>query len=285
MAGIFSAERAINLAQLHGGVGTTHPPDVHLAAHLLQVFRHRFGGPNILNDKTLDIFLFDEVMSQHGNHQIRGDEVAVLIDEHHAVGVTIEDHTDVGLGFTHLFLQRDNIFRFQRIRLVVREGAVQRVEQVERLVPEDLLDEDRSHAVGAVHHQVQVVYIIMILRLELQVFLLYGVIDNLAFGVSDDHFFVQHFLFQFPETGVEAHGQRILSGDLQPVVFFRVMGRGNHHRCLESMLGREVINHRGGGEPHVIYIRARVGDAACEGVEHIVGGQPHIPANQHLVGM
>ncbi len=125
----------------------------------------------------------------------------------------------------------------------------------------------------------------MILRLELQVFLFDRIIDYLAFRGGDDDLFVQNLLFQFAKAGVEANGQCILPGDLQSVVFFGVMGCGNHHGSLETVLRGKVVDHRGGGESHVIHICARVGDAACEGVEHVVGGQPHIPAYQHLVGV
>ena len=125
----------------------------------------------------------------------------------------------------------------------------------------------------------------MILRLELQVLLFDGIIDHLAFRGSDDHLIVQYLLLQFAQSRIVTDGQGILPRNLQPVVFLWVMRGGNHHGSWESVLRGEVIDHRGGGEPHVIHVRARVGDAACEGVEHVVGGQPHIPANQHLVGV
>ena len=52
----------------------------------------------------------------------------MFIHEHYTVSIAIEHDADISFGFAHFLLQRDDIFRFQRIRLVVRERAVQRVE-------------------------------------------------------------------------------------------------------------------------------------------------------------
>ena len=88
-----------------------------------------------------------------GRHRL-----AALVDDEAAVGVTVEGQPDVGAGAPHLRLQVDQVGRIQRVRLVVREAAVELEVQ--------LLDADRQavehgghrvagHPVAGVDHDVQ----------------------------------------------------------------------------------------------------------------------------------
>ena len=62
-----------------------------------------------------------EVVAEHRNHKVWRDEPAVLIHEHHAVSVSVEDHSDVSLCLRHELFQVCDILLHKRIRLMVRE--------------------------------------------------------------------------------------------------------------------------------------------------------------------
>ena len=59
----------------------------------------------VLMDISLLASFLEEVMSKDCNHKVRRDEPAVLIYEHHAVSVSVEDHTYIGLCLGYEFLQ------------------------------------------------------------------------------------------------------------------------------------------------------------------------------------
>ena len=102
--------------------------------------------------------------------------------------------------------------------------------------------------------------------MELQILIFDGVVDDFPFRLFDLWDLLDH-LFQFAKSGVVADGEGVGGGDFESVMFFGVVGGGDHDRGVEAVSCGEVIYHRGGGEPHVVNICAGVGDAAGEGFE------------------
>ena len=61
-----------------------------------------------------------------------GDELALVVDEEHPVGVAVEGEADVGAGLEHPGLEVDQVLGLDGVGRVVREGAVElAVEDVE----------------------------------------------------------------------------------------------------------------------------------------------------------
>ena len=60
------------------------------------------------------------------------------------------------------------------------------------------------------------------------------------------------------------------------------MGGCNHHRCVETVLGSEIIDHWSGGQSHVVNVTAGIGDALRQRLEHGRGGETHVAADQYF---
>ena len=69
-------------------------------------------------------------MAENGDHQVRGYEFALIVDEHNPVSVAVIDHTDIGTDLFDKALKRLHIFGYQWIRLMIRESAVQILKDV-----------------------------------------------------------------------------------------------------------------------------------------------------------
>ena len=63
-------------------------------------------------------------MSERSDHEVWGNEAAVLIHEHHAVCISVIDDTDISFDLSDELLKIHDILEIKRIRLVVREASV-----------------------------------------------------------------------------------------------------------------------------------------------------------------
>ena len=134
-----AAPYAVDFSQLSGSIGPADLPCEHLRAHRLQIFTHSLRTADILNDGSRLMSLVNEVVAQHCNHQVRRYEMSLFIHEHHAVSITVIDDARIRADFLHELLKSHHIFVYQRIRLMIRERAVHRVENIFRLIAENLL--------------------------------------------------------------------------------------------------------------------------------------------------
>ena len=66
-------------------------------------------------------------------------------------------------------------------------------------------------------------------------------------------------LLDLSESCVEAYRKRILTRNLEAVVFCRIMRRCDLHRSLEAIVGSSEVNHRSGAQSDIINIGTCVG--------------------------
>ncbi len=86
-------------------------------------------------------------MPKDCNHQVRRYEAAVFVHEHHPVGVTVVNYSDICSRFPYKILEGLDILLHKRIRLMVREAAVKLSKNIVRDISEDIVGIQRSHAV------------------------------------------------------------------------------------------------------------------------------------------
>ena len=132
------AEARTRLKKFLRGEGTSDLPGRHLASHRSEVLAYRLRAADVLEHGSGLVPLVDEIVAENGDHQVRRDELALVVHEHHTVSVTIIDDTHIRAGLLHQSLKRLDILRNQRVRLVVREVSVKFFEYVGRLIAENL---------------------------------------------------------------------------------------------------------------------------------------------------
>ena len=147
VAGKFSAPDSVDLAEFPGGKGAAHLPCLHPDAHRFEELAHGLRAPDVLKHQTLLSPLLHEILSEHCDDQVRRHKVSFIIDEHHPVGITVIDHTDIGPGLPDQSFERLDILVDERVRLVVREGSVDFIEYVGMTVTEYFAGEKAGHSV------------------------------------------------------------------------------------------------------------------------------------------
>ncbi len=98
----------------------------------------------------------EEGQPQQADDQVRGDEPAVLVHEHDPVRVPVEADAQVGLFPQGPVLEVRQVGLHQRIGGVVGEAPVRGVvhgDQLRLQATGEVVDVQRGHPVGAVHHR------------------------------------------------------------------------------------------------------------------------------------
>ena len=138
VSGKLTAPDSVKFTELLRGECTADLPGSHLATHRCEVLPYRLRAADVLEHGSGLVPLVDEIVAENGDHQVRRDELALVVHEHHTVSVTIIDDTHIRAGLLHQSLKRLDILRNQRVRLVVREVSVKFFEYVGRLIAENL---------------------------------------------------------------------------------------------------------------------------------------------------
>ena len=252
MAGDFAAPDAAQLAKLRRSVGAAHPPHGDSRSQRLQIFGNGLGTADVFQDDALLPFFLDEILAQQRDDQVGRNETARLVDEHHAVGITVVDDADITFVRDDQFLQVNHIFGLEGIGLVVRETAVEGIVEITGLFTENAVYEDRRHAVGAVHADGKVGEILLETVEEFHILIADVVIaDSPPLCSHGCGTALEDPLLDGAQTRVVADGERQLPGDLQAVVVFRVMGGRDLDGGLETVPGRHVIDKRCRAEAQV----------------------------------
>ena len=172
-------------------------------------------------------FLFllaEEIVAQEGDDEVRGDELAFLVDEGDAVGVAVEQQSDVAFVLLHQFFYLLLVLSLQRVRLVAREASVESVINIIRSVAEQPFYEDVRRSIAAVDGDSQVVDVTEELALELHIF---RIEVDLADGAAFLHWLWLdvrfHELLELVESGVVAHWLGVFGADLHAVMIRRVV--------------------------------------------------------------
>ena len=169
---------------------------------------------------------------------------------------------------------------------MVGETAVDGIEQVLRVLARiDLLRKEIGHAVGQVKGNLQVREIALVLLQE-------G--DIVRFDVDFAH---RAFLrggrrrFSLLDPGldlaqscIQAHRKGILTRDLHPIVFSRIVRSRNLDGSLVAVIRRPEIHQRRAAQADVVHIRTRIRNALDEIIMNLGRGNPAVTAHQDLVG-
>ena len=120
---------------------------------------------DVLQHDAFLLLLAYEKVAQESNDKVGADETSLLVDESDAVGIAVEEQADVAFFFLHQSLDLFLRIGFQRIGFVVGEITVKGVVDVMCLADE-FVDEERRHAVAAIHRDVEVAQVADELFLE-----------------------------------------------------------------------------------------------------------------------
>ena len=223
-------------------------------------------------------------MSEHGDHQVRRNETAVLVDEHHTVRVAVKDHSDICLCFCHELLQSLDVLLHERVRLMVREASVHLFIDVGRLVAEDVTHQKRSHSVRHVHRDLKAAPVTLVLKEEGEIVSLYVHRTHLSLHWGRRALATAfHPHLYLSEACIQTHRKGVFTRDLETVVLGRIVRGCNLHRGLEAVMRGAEIDHRCRAESYVVHIRSGIGDALEQVFMYLRRRNPCVSSYKHLV--
>ena len=224
-------------------------------------------------------------MSQHGNHQIRRNELPLFIRKHHPVSITVINDTYIRPGFPDQSLKGLHIPGNERIRLVIRETSVHLVEDIFRRISENIPGKKHGHPVGQVECNAEPVVVALEFEKEIQVVFPYvHLMDGAFFRCRNARpTFLYPFLY-LSQPVVQSYRKCIFHRDLEAVVISRIM-RGRYlYRSLESVAGGPKIYHGRSAEPQIENVSAGISDTFYQIFVYFRRRHPAIPPYQHLAG-
>ena len=284
MAGKFASEHTVKLAKFQSSICTSYPPCVHHTTHRSQIFSDSLRTSDVLMHITFLPSFLKEIMSQHGNHQIRRDETTVFIHEHDAVCITVENDSDVSLCLSDKFLKIDNISRNQRIWLMIRETSVHVLIYICRLLTKYIFHEERCHSIGNIDRDLQTRPVSLVLKKERQIVLahidlmhLSPLLCNRAFATSLDPF------LDLAKSSVISYRKSILTRHLHTVVLSRIVRSCDLYRGLETIKCSAEIHHRSSAQSCIIHICTCIGYTFEQILMNLVRRHSCISSYKHLV--
>ena len=154
MAGVLAAEHGARLGHHLLDVAVTHPRPDRLAAGFADDLGHGSAA-----DQVVDHLRAGKAAQHAAGHDGGGGgarhRLGPVVDEEHAVGVTVEGHPDVGPLGQHPFAESGQVLGLDGVGRMVGEGAVElevEGDDVDRERPVDGGGHQSAHAVGGVHH-------------------------------------------------------------------------------------------------------------------------------------
>ena len=172
----------------------------------------------------------------------------------------------------------------QRIRLMVGEGAVQRIVERHDIVEiGDSGDFIQPHRVGVVDD-----------HLELAVHLRKGT-EKLSIFRSNVIGRQRAGVFRFPpgfrlddllnlhDPGRAGDGNRIRHAEFEPIPFTGIVAGGNHHAAVRLQSAVGEVAHRRRNQTEVDHVRSLRKHAARKPFEKRFGVRTHITADHHLL--
>ena len=157
MAGDLAAEDRVGLA--HAALEERVADAVHVRLAVVAGHRvlDRVAGAHVVDDRLARLLDQERLGEQRGD-EVAGDELAVAVDEEHAVGVAVPGDADVGLLGQHPLGDGLAVLLDERVGFVDREGAVRLEGEPRRLarqLVEQLRRDQAAHAAGGVEHDVE----------------------------------------------------------------------------------------------------------------------------------
>ncbi len=207
---------------------------------------------------------------------------ALFVHEHDAVRVAVERHAEVGALLEDGLLQIAQVLGLQRVRLVVREGAVEL--EIEFGDADGQFGEDRrqhlaGHAVAGVNDDAQRLHAAGE-RQDVALPVLHDVapFDRAAvLGRAQRR--AERDALDVRQPAVVAQRDRLLAADLEAVVLRRVVRGGHLDAAAFAIVGDGEVVRVGREHAGVQDVRAGSEDAADEAARERLGGRPHVAAD------
>src|SRR3954453_12553148 len=276
-----AAERGVLLA--HAVLDERVPDAVHErhAAGALDRLGPGPARPDVV-DQLRPCLLLEHALGEERRREVAGHELAGVVDEEAAVGVAVERNAEVGLLVERLRHDELAVLGQQRVRLVVREGAVWLEEAAHRLELGQLLEHGRQHraghAVRGVDHDLERLDRLRVDEREDALDVLLPDVVRLdraprtGPGSGPGHGPVA----DLEQPGLPADGQRARADDLQSRVLLRVVRGGDREAAVEPELADREIDHLRAHEAKLEPVCARLGSAANGGLGHRGRRDPHV---------
>jgi hypothetical protein len=265
--------------------GVADTVDQRNSARALDRLGHGPARTDVVDDLGARVLLEHRLREERG-HEVARNELAGVVDEEAAVGVSVEGRAQVGSVLTHLGDHELSVLGQERVRLVVRERPV-RLEEVGDGVDGDPLEDGREHdachAVRRVDHDPS-----LLDRLEVdegQHLVNEGRKDVICSDLSEGLSLVNRRRGESSVTDVQqarvaAHRQRAAAHDLHPGVLLRIVRRGYLDAAVEREVPDGEIEHLGADEPDVDYLGARRRGTLDRRLRHPLRRRAHVPADR-----
>ena len=291
MAGKFAAEDRSRPPHRRLDEGVADPLRQRRAAVLADVLGHRPRGPDVVDHGAAGLPP-EHLAGNQGGDQVGPDRLAVFVHEGGAVAVAVEADAEVRLLLDDEIAQVAQVLRQQRVRLVVREGAVELEVERQQFDAAGLEQGpvDRTHPVRGVGCQSQLRAVAGLERSIEEGEHVLGVLRFDARRVDPPgryrrlRLLSQGVLLDDRDAVVSRHRHGAGEAELQAVVLGPVVAR----RDLDAAGGAEPaggeVVHRRRGETDVQDIEARRGQSVAErlGQRHAV--RTHVAADDDRTG-
>src|SRR5882724_2361125 len=209
-------------------------------------------------------FLLEDRLCEKCRGEVTGNELAGVVDEETAVGISVEGDTEIGPVSVHLLDDELTVFGEQWVRLVVREGRV-RLEEVRHRIDRQALENwrqhDSAHTVRSVDHDAERLHGVDVDEGQDGIdparpdVLLSDMSGGLTLGhVLED----QSPCADVQQTRVTPDGKRAAAHDLQAGVVLWVVRSGDHDSALEVEVTDGEIEHLGSDHPDIDDVGAGV---------------------------
>src|SRR4051794_28035143 len=279
-----AAEDGTHLA--HSRLDERMPDAVHerLAAGGEDRLRHGPRGAHVVDHLAARLPRQDR-LGKERRREVAGHELAAVVDEEAAVGVTVVGDPEVGALLRCRPHDELAVLRQERVRLVVRERPVGLEVAANRVDLGQPLEHPRQHRAGhpvrGVDHDAHGGDLVGLDERE-------HAVDEpvpdvlgrdrasrrLAPGARDGA------VADVEEPRLAPHGQRPAADDLHPGVVARIVRGGHHHAAVEAELADREVDHLGSDHPEVDHVRAGVRRAVDQGRRHRRRREPHVPSHR-----
>ena len=251
--------------------------------------RHRPAGADVVEDGPAGALAEHHLGEQRGDEVARH-ELARVVDEEAAVGVAVVGDAERRSFLPRLGDDERAVLLEQRVRLVVREGAVRLEVAADDLDLRQALEHRRQHraghAVGGVdddpkrRDRVDVdegEHLVDEAGPDVERRDLAALRDRAEAGLGAR----AHVL----EARVATDGQRSGADDLHARVLLRVVRGGDADPAVEPELADRVVDHLGADHPEVADVGAAVRGALHHGGGHRRRGDAHVAADGDRAGL
>ena len=236
-------------------------------------------------DSRTGVFL--QIIFRNDGNQVGAEHgPSLIVHERCAVAIAIERDAEIELFAGDFLCQVAQVFVMLRVRLVVRERAVEF--EIHRFnlqgqPGQDMRQNRASHTVAGIDGDVE--------RFELsnkaQAMIYPDVRDILLFDCAGHcgrrlKIVTQNGITDYVEPGIERHGHHAVTVQLDAVFFAGIVAGGDHRAASKTILADGIITHVARYLAEVDDISALFGQASDERIGQLIRVWPHIAADRDL---